>query len=334
MIKLNAWMSWPPVKRSAFHPRLRAVCYNEWNHAVVLLIALAKGFFAEGLEVELLTVEGHAGEIDEIEIKGLESGAWDIALDTLTAKAVAARSRGLPIVIVGARRRTHSFLLFGQKGMNAVEELKGAKLIACSPNDEMDIQSRQVLRDHRLEPGRDVQIVYGGLLHNIRAMEDSFRRGEGAGLMATLPQGKRLRAEGYPVLADLGKLYPPRHDRVMVARESLLCDYPLALKGFLKGIVRANRYFLDRSHREEIVRIVTDAAIFSHEHDKNVFEEIFEALYERIPESPLVESDGLERIIQEEQAKGQVAGDVRAGDLLRLGAMAETLEQLSHGNGG
>lgn len=149
--------------------------------------------------------------------------------------------------------------------MNAVEELKGTKVIACSPNDEMDIQSRQVLRDHGLEPGLDVQIVYGGLLHNIRAMEDSFRRGEGAGLMATLPQGKRLRVEGYPVLADLGKLYPPRHDRVMVARESLLCDYPLALKGFLKGIGRANRYFLDRSRREEIVRIVTDAAIFSHE---------------------------------------------------------------------
>ena len=75
-------MRWPPVKRDPLHPRVRAVCYHEWNHVVVLLTALAKWLFEEGLEVEPATIGGHAGEIDEIEIQGLESGIWDIALDT------------------------------------------------------------------------------------------------------------------------------------------------------------------------------------------------------------------------------------------------------------
>lgn len=325
--KLSAWFSWPPAKGESSRARVRVVCYNEWNHAVVLLIALAKRFFDERLQVELVAVEGHAGENDEVEIHGLECGLWDIALDTLTSKVLEAKDRGAPVMIIGARRRTHSFLLFGQKGLSSVAELRGKKVIACSPGDEMDIQSRQVLKDHGLEPGREVEIVYGGLLHNIFAMEDSFRQGQGAALMATLPQGKRLQADGYPVLADIGKLYPPRHDRVMVAREGFMRDHAQDLKAFLRGIIRANRYFLDRSHRDEIVNIVRESEIFSHDHDENVFDGIFEALYERVPKTPLIEESGLAGLLEEERAKGKVKGQVRIEDVLNLGPIKEALEE-------
>jgi ABC-type nitrate/sulfonate/bicarbonate transport system substrate-binding protein len=326
-MKFNAWLSWPPPA-AAGAARIRVVCYNEWNHAVILLIALAKRLFPDSLQVELVTVEGHAGENDEKEIAGLESGVWDVALDTLTSKVFAARDRGAPVVIVGARRKTHSFLLFGQKGMSSVEDLRGKKVIACSPGDEMDIQSRQVLKDQGLEPGREVEIVYGGLLHNIFAMEDSFRQGQGEGLMATLPQGKRLVADGYPVLADIGKLYPPRHDRVMVARKGFMRDHSQDLNLFFRGVIRANRYFLDRSHKDEIVGIVRRSEIFSHDHDENVFDGIFEALYERVPDRPLIEEHGLAGLLEEERAKGKVKGALRLEDVLDLGPMKEVLKEL------
>lgn len=326
--KLSGWVSWPPAKGESSRSRVRVVCYNEWNHAVVLLIALAKRFFDEPLQVELVAVEGHAGENDEVEIHGLESGLWDIALDTLTSKVFEANDRGAPVIIIGARRRTHSFLLFGQKGLSSIADLRGKRVIACSPGDEMDIQSRQVLKDHGLEPGREVEIVYAGLLHNIFAMEDSFRQGKGEGLMATLPQGKRLKAEGYPVLADIGKLYSPRHDRVMVAREGFRRDHAQDLKAFLRGIIQANRYFLNRSHKSEIVKIVREAEIFSHGHDENVFDGIFEALYERVPDRPLIEESDLAGLLEEERAKGKVKGAVRVEDVLNLGPIKEALEEV------
>ena len=327
IMKLNAWLSWPPPEGAAA-TRVRVVCYNEWNHAVILLIALAKRLFPDSLQVELVTVEGHAGENDEREIAGLESGLWDVALDTLTSKVLAARDRGAPVVIVGARRKTHSFLLFGQKGMISVKELRGKKVIACSPGDEMDIQSRQVLRDHGLEPGHAVEICYGGLLHNIFAMEEAFKRGEGEALIATLPQGEKLKAEGYPVLADIGKLYPPRHDRVMAAREAFVRSRREALKALLSGIVRANRYFLDRTHRDEIISIVRESEIFSHDHDQKVFDGIFEALYGRVPDSPLLEAAMITPLLEEEYAKGTVKNKLELKDVLRLGPLEEALREL------
>jgi len=325
--KLSSWFSWPPTKEGASH--VRVICYNEWNHAVVLLIALAKRFFDERLQVELVAIEGHAGENDEDEIRGLESDLWDVALDPLTSKVLEAKDRGGPVSIIGARRRTHSFLLFGQKGLSSVTDLRGKKVIACSPGDEMDIQSRQVLKDHGLEPGREVEIVYGGLLHNIFAMEDSFRQGQGEGLMATLPQGKRLKSDGYPVLADIGKLYPPRHDRVMVARDRFIRDRAQDLKLFLHGIIRANRYFLDRSHKDEIVKIVRESEIFSHGHDENVFDGIFEALYERVPDVPLIEESGLAGLLEEERKKGKVKGPIQIKDVLDLGPIKAVIEEIS-----
>ncbi len=324
LMKLNAWLSLPPAQIPGA-ARVRVVCYDEWNHAVILLIALAKGFFAEGPQVELVTVEGHAGEADEIEIRGLAYGLWDVALDTLTMKMLAAREGGVPISIVGARRRTHAFVLIGRNEIKSIADLKGGKIIACSPNDEMDLQCRQLLRDQGLKADQDVEILYAGLLHDLGAMESSFRHGEGAGLMATLPQGRQLEKEGYPVLADLNRLYPPRHDRVMVAREPFLRERPAAMKAFLKGFVRANRYFLDRSHRSEIEEIVTESGILPRDHDREVFATIFEALYERVPAQPVIEEEGLRALVEEGVAKGELRRASNPSDVLKLDAMREVL---------
>ena len=52
----RSWLDWnlsnSGRRRSSLHPRIRiSSAHDEWNHVVIPLIALAKGFFAvEGLE--------------------------------------------------------------------------------------------------------------------------------------------------------------------------------------------------------------------------------------------------------------------------------------------
>ncbi len=328
----RAWLDWKLSnagrRRSSLHPRIRISCaHDEWNHVVIPLIALAKGFFAdEGLEdVELVTLESEGASLE-----ALNQGFADFAVDPVTPYVLKAINQGNDIFIIGPRRRTHAFILFGQRGMTSPRDLKGGKINVFTPGDEMTVQSTQVIRDAGMVPNVDVKIdYYQGDMHDILGMEDAFRRGEAQGLLAVNVQLERLKSEGFPILVNLQEAYLPRQDRVMVATGQMVNYHHNTVKGFLKGMIRANRYFMDKQNKDEIIRFVEDAGFDQIvQADRKLFEAMFENSYTRIPPDCHLPLEAVGQAIKEQQAQGNIDESITVDRIVRIKALQEAQEEV------
>ncbi len=328
----RAWLDWnlsnAGRRRSSLHPRIRISCaHDEWNHVVIPLIALAKGFFAdEGLEdVELVTLESEGASLE-----ALNQGFADFAVDPVTPYVLKAINQGNDIFIIGPRRRTHAFILFGQRGMTSPRDLKGGKINVFTPGDEMTVQSTQVIRDAGMVPNVDVKIdYYQGDMHDILGMEDAFRRGEAQGLLAVNVQLERLKSEGFPILVNLQEAYLPRQDRVMVATGQMVNYHHNTVKGFLKGMIRANRYFMDKQNKDEIIRFVEDAGFDQIvQADRKLFEAMFENSYTRIPPDCHLPLEAVGQAIKEQQAQGNIDESITVDRIVRIKALQEAQEEV------
>ena len=328
----RAWLDWnvsqPGRGRRSLHPRIRLSCaHDEWNHVVIPLIGLARGFFAEeGLEdVELVTLESESASIE-----ALNQGLADFAVDPATPYVLKAIHAGCDIHIIGPRRRTHAFVLFGQKGMSSPRDLKGGKINVFTPGDEMTIQSTRVIRDAGMVPGEDVKIdYYDGDMHDIIGMENAFRRGEAQGLLAVNVQMDRLMADGFPILVNLQEAYLPRQDRVMVATGRMVNHYHGTVKAFLKGMIKANRFFMERRNKEAIIQMVLDAG-FVHEvqDDERLFHAMFENSYTRIPPDCHLPLEAVEQSIKEQIELGQIDESITLDRVVKVKALEEAQREV------
>lgn len=325
----QAWLNWThrtsSMKGNSVHPRIRiSSAHHEWNHVVVPLIALAKGFFAEeGLEdLELVTLES-----EDASIEALTYNKADFALDAATAYALKAISNGSNIYIIAPRRGTHAFHLFGQKGMHSVKDLKGGRINAFTPGDEMTVQSAQVIRDAGMVPNVDVKITfYEGNMHDIFGMENSFRKGETQALLAADVQVEKLKSDGYPILVNLHEAYLPRQDRVIVAAGNMVNNHHNTVRAFIKGIIRGNRFFLDKKNRQEITDIVQEAGFVIE--NQQLFDSIFDSLYTRIPANCHLPLDGIEQAIKEQVSAGNIGKNIKIDNIVRIRPLQEAQNEL------
>jgi len=323
----RAWLAWKQDTASP-QPRIRiSSAHDEWNHVVVPLIGLAKGFFADqGLQdVELVTLES-----EDASLEALSRGQVDFALDPATPYVLRNIHKGADIYIIGPRRATHAFHLFGQKGMRSVRDLKDGKINVFTPGDEMTIQAAQIIRDAGMIPGVDVKITYyEGPMHDIFGMEEDFRQEKTQGLLAADVQVERLKADGYPVLVNLQEAYLPRQDRVMVATGHMVNHHPDTAKAFMKAMIRGNRFFLDRKNRTEITEIVKQAG-FAIEKPK-LFDAIFDALYTRIPPDCHLPLQGIEQAIAEQVQAGQIDTSITVERIVRIEPLRQAQKELGLG---
>ncbi len=309
------------------HPRVRiAAAHHEWNHMVVSLIALRKGFWSdEGLnDVEVITLESEAASLE-----GLSHGTMDFAVDPASPYVVKAIYEGSDIFIVAPRRGTHAFYLFGQKGMRTVKDLKGGHINIFTPGDEMMVQTAQVVRDAGMVPDVDVKVtLYDGDMHDVPGMEEAFRKGKAQGLLATDIQAVGLKADGFPLLVNLQEAYLPRQDRVMVASGNMVKNHPDTVKAFLKGIIKGNRFFLDKQNREEITAIVRESGFAYAIENKRMFDIIFDSLYTRIPANCDLPLESIEQLIKEQIAAGQIDDKITVDGIVRLGPLQKAQKEL------
>src|SRR5437867_99565 len=128
---VRAWVSGSGTSER----RLRlSAAHDEWNHVGIALAAIDQGYFAEeGLpDVELITFpEDETGELLDREAHQVEliaSGTVDVGIDPRTTFVMEARDTGEPVVIVAARRKNHAFVLFGQKDLETLDDLRSQTL--------------------------------------------------------------------------------------------------------------------------------------------------------------------------------------------------------------
>jgi len=261
----------------------------------------------------------------------LARGSVDIGIDPRVSFVLQAKDRRQPVCIVAARRKNHAFVLIGKKGLGNIQELRGDTIKMGHPGGATDVMMRQVLKDSGLEPDKDVKFSYvGGAMHDLAGVAQAFTAGNyGPAFLAATAEVDRLVAEGYPVLADLGRLYPSRHDRVTAANEDFCKNHPELLKGFLKGMIRGCRYVLDDKNRERFKEIIIAAGFMTTERERQSFDGLLTAWHERISVDLSIPIDGVELIVNEQKQAGSLSPSFKTEDVLRLNALHEAQRELA-----
>jgi ABC-type nitrate/sulfonate/bicarbonate transport system substrate-binding protein len=325
---------------SSKQTRLRiSAAHNEWNHVGMALAAMAQGFFAEeGLsDVELISFDENkqAALLDReaMQVDLLARGAVDVGIDPRTTFVLEAKNQSKPVCIIGARRRNHAFVLVGQKGLKSIQDLRGKTVEAGQRGGANDIMMRQVLQDQGLVPDRDVEISYGGgPMHDSAGAIQAFMEGKyGPAILKT--HVRPLIDAGYPVLADLNKLYPSRHDRVTAANEDFARAHPEIVKAFLKCMIRACRFAIATENgklknKETFKNIVVNAGFLTSEREQRSFDNLFDDWQTRVSQDLSLPMEGIQLIVDEEKKAGKIARSFDVNHVLRLEALRQAQAEL------
>lgn len=208
-----------------------------------LLVAKDAGYFEKhGLDVTIAQVSASAS------VQGLLSGTIDIYQGG--AAAITASLAGSDLIYIGAAVDRSTLTLFGQKGLTTFESLRGKAVATTSPGAFGEIAMRRSAKEHGMEIGKDIKLVYHRSTSEATA---TFFSGNAEGLIMTPPQSDVARSKGYPVIID----YYDRGLKIVgpgtaVTRE-FFQKHPNTIKAYLMGYLDGVRRCLDdRAYADKV----------------------------------------------------------------------------------
>jgi ABC-type nitrate/sulfonate/bicarbonate transport system substrate-binding protein len=324
LVQPKSWISGP--NRSAAHRVRVSAAHAEWNHVGIALTAMEEGFFRdEGItDLEVISFWEETGALvdrEQCQVDLLAEGTVDMGIDPRTTFVLEAAQAGRPVSIIAARRKTHAFVLIGQKGLTSVEDLRGQDLYESAAGGATDVMLRQTLRDFHMDPDKDVRIHYGReSMHDSASGLRSFLAGTHGPvfLLSHKDEIARLQQEGYPILADLRTRFPSRHDRVTAANSDFVEAHPEIVRGFLKGMMRACRWVLDLNHTARFKEIVRDAGFLTSKREAENFDQLWLGWQERVSVDLDLPADGIAVIVKEEMREGKLPPSFAITSALQL----------------
>lgn len=290
-----------------------ATGHHHLFHLVPAIVARARGYFEqEGVgDCDFLSTGSDAATI-----AGMESGLYPIGLDPKPFLLCHARARGADLYIVGGFLNSPAYAFVGARGrgIRTLADLEGKKVSMREP-DGIDCRFvRQLFRRHGLEADRMVQWVKTGSPSR-RFQQPLLDSGTVDAAMIILRDVPAMIAEGYPLLADLGEVYPHGYAvRVTAARRDVVREEPERLTALLRALIRAYR-FMNQRYPETLEILSRAGYQLDQDMDRSLWEGKYH-MFERIPLDGRVGGEGLKEVIEEEKAAGKLPASFRLEEIL------------------
>ncbi len=123
----------------------------------VMWYAFEKGIFkAQGLEVDMQSINGGAQTSAALLAGGIQIGQFG------GSEALSGVAGGADLVIVGNMAPVYPYILYGQKNIKTVADLKGKKVAISNAGGSSDIATRSALKANGIDPDKDVTILAVG----------------------------------------------------------------------------------------------------------------------------------------------------------------------------
>lgn len=295
-------------------------------HIVAPIVARARGYFEEeGVgECDFLFSGSDSKTLD-----GLREGRYQIGLDPKPYLVCQAKAQGADFRIIGGwlNSPAYAFVAAKGRGICTLKDLRGKRVAVREPDDIAVRFIRAILRREGMDADRTVEWVIKGSPSR-RFQQPLFDSGEVDAGMVILRDAQGMIDEGYPLLADLSKVYPHGYAvRVTAARGDVVREEPKRLTGLMRALVRAYRFMNQRY--PETMEIVQKAG---YELDKDMDASLWEGKYhmfERIPLNGMVGEQGLDQVIKEEREAGKLPASFKARDILMDCFVKEAAEDVN-----
>jgi ABC-type nitrate/sulfonate/bicarbonate transport system substrate-binding protein len=211
------------------------------------LVGQSQGFYKkEGLDVDLRWMD------QDDQTKSMLSG--ECAVERRGPdEDIALIEAGHPIRIVAGLVRKPSAYLYGARGVDSLEALRGTTLGAVSLRFGSTLGLRMLLADAGMAQDDYRLRMVGGTQRRYEALLE----GTVSAALLTPPTSALARAEGLPLLASLPERYPRFLFSSMQANTEFARAEPEALVALLRAELRAQRFLADPANEEAAVRALS-----------------------------------------------------------------------------
>ena len=215
-----------PVRAASVSPH--------WSVTLGPTLALRKGYWRdEGLDVRFSVVGPAATHV-----AALAGGSFQFSVNLTTDTLARAAGQGAKLYAIMGSTNQNQYVLFARPGIRSVQELRGKRIVIDTVGGPIDFFAREILDEAGLNP-RDVVLL--PVAGTIEVRVNTLVAGASDAAIGTLAQWPPLRAQGMSWLFKMSDLHPDWQTAVMATSGEFLAKHSVAVKGFIKGFMRATR---------------------------------------------------------------------------------------------
>ena len=262
--------------------------YSSISGAYVgIWVAHDAGFFAkEGLDDQIILIPNGtqlaqvtvAGEVDVASLGG--------------AAAISAALSGADFKIIGNNVNKLIFSMYGRPDIKRVEDLKGKKIGITRIGTSADISARYALRQHNLDPQKDVILLQLGAVSSIAA---ALRAGSIDAGMVSPPTLFLMEKLGFKELASITDMNLAFPNPAMIVLGDIIRKKPDLIDRFMRAYVRG-------VHRARTDRAFTikSYAKYTTVQDTAVLQKAYDFYVTKIVEkAPYIDMTGMQNALDE-----------------------------------
>ena len=262
--------------------------YSSISGAYVgIWVAHDAGFFAkEGLDDQIILIPNGtqlaqvtvAGEVDVASLGG--------------AAAISAALSGADFKVIGNNVNKLIFSMYGRPDIKRVEDLKGKKIGITRIGTSADISARYALRQHNLDPQKDVILLQLGAVSSIAA---ALRAGSIDAGMVSPPTLFLMEKLGFKELASITDMNLAFPNPAMIVLGDIIRKKPDAIDRFMRAYVRG--VHRARTDREFTIK---SYAKYTTVQDTAVLQKAYDFYVDKIVEkAPYINMTGMQNALDE-----------------------------------
>ena len=193
--------------------------------------AFEKGIFKErGLDVDMQAINGGAQTSAALLANQIHVGQFG------GAEALSANAAGADLVVVGNMAPVYPYILYAQKAIKTIADLKGKKIGVSNKGGSSDIATRAALKANGIDPDKDVSITAVGSHANRTAalLNGSIDAG-----VDDPPEDQDLVKAGLNAVIDIASQKLPAANTGIIVQRSYLTANKDTVQAYIDATVQA-----------------------------------------------------------------------------------------------